>query len=232
MFIDIHTHILPSVDDGAQSIETSIKMLEKEIEEGVAKVILTPHVQSRAQKVDRNGQILQFETLKSVVLESKLPIEIYLGAEILYRSHLEPEYEKYTLGNSKYVLVEFSMRDESPVEEIVYDISRMGFIPIVAHIERYPYLTTSDYEMIKKTGALIQVNTSSILGLDKAVNKKKVLKMIKEGYVDLISSDCHDLELRKPNLKTCYTYLKKHIDEEILQNLFYDQAQEIIDAMS
>ena len=232
MLIDIHTHILPRVDDGAIDLETSIKMLEMQIEQGVTDVILTPHVQSRAQKASRKVHQFEFYELKKTIEDRKLPINVYLGSEILYRSHLEPQYEQYTFGKSNYVLIEFSMRDESPVEEIVYDISRMGFIPIVAHIERYPYLKHTDYELIKKTGALIQVNTTSVLGQDKAVKHKKVLKLIKEGLVDIIASDCHNLELRKPNLLTCYEYLKKHIDEERLQAIFVTNPKKIIDAMS
>lgn len=232
MFFDIHTHILPQVDDGSKDLETSIEMLKLEIAQGVTSVILTPHVQSRVQKVSREVHQVQFIELQKAIDQLNLPISIHLGAEILYRTHLEPQYDQYTMGKSNYVLVEFSMRDESPVEEIIYDISRMGYKPIVAHIERYPYLNADDYKLIKQTGALIQVNTSSIMGLDKAVKPKKVLKMIKEGYIDIIASDCHNLDVRKPNLMDCYQYLKKHIDEARLNDLFVTNPKKIIDAMS
>lgn len=232
MFVDIHSHILFNVDDGSKDIETSLLMLKEEINQGVSHVILTPHVQSRVQKVDRKVHVERFLELKQRVLDEKLDIQLSLGAEVLFRSHLTPDYKELTLGSSNYILLEFSTREFQPVEDIVYDISRMGFIPIVAHIERYPYLKTSDYELIKNTGALIQVNSTSILGFDKAVKPKYVIKMIKEGYVDIIASDCHNLDVRKPNLMTCYRFLKKHVDENRLKALFETNPMKIIDAMS
>jgi protein-tyrosine phosphatase len=108
----------------------------------------------------------------------------------------------------------------------------MGFKVIIAHIERYHYLSLSDMEMIKRTGALIQVNTSSILGLDKAVKAKNVLKMMKLGLVDLVSSDCHNLEVRSPNMMTCYTFLKKYIDLDVLDQIFKENPKKIVDAIS
>lgn len=232
MFLDLHTHILPAVDDGSPSMEQSIKMLEEEIKEGVKHVVLTPHMQSRVQKVERSVHSERFNELKRAVEDIGLPIHLYLGAETLFRSHLNPDYKTLTLGRSKYILLEFSVREAQPVEEIIYDISRMGFIPIVAHIERYDYLTFDDYLSIKKTGALIQVNTTSILGLDKQVKPKLPMKMIKEGLVDLIASDCHNLDVRKPNMMMCYNVLKKHISQDQLDQIFIHNTKPIIDAMS
>lgn len=232
MFLDLHTHILHAVDDGSPSIENSLKMLEEEIKEGVTHVVLTPHMQSRVQKVERPIHLERFMELKKAVKEQGLPIEIYLGAETLFRSHLNPNYHELTMGHSKYLLLEFSVREEQPIEEIVYDVSRMGYIPIVAHIERYHYLTIDDVLAIKKTGALIQVNTTSIMGVDKDVKAKIPLKMIKEGLVDLIASDCHNLDIRKPNMMTCYNVLKKHVTQDVLDQIFITNPKQLIDAMS
>lgn len=232
MFVDLHTHILFGVDDGSKDIETSLAMLKKEVAEGVSHVVLTPHVQSKVQKVSRDIHLKHFLELKEAVLKEDIPIKLSLGAEVLYRSHLSPNYQDYTFGNSKYILIEFSTREPQPVEEIIYDISRMGFIPIIAHVERYPYVSLRDIEMIRKTGALIQVNTTSVLGLDKAVKAKQVLKMFKLGLVDLVSSDCHNLELRSPNLSTCYKVLQKHVDQAMLDVIFKDNPKKIIDVIS
>lgn len=232
MFIDFHTHILCGVDDGSKDIDTSLLMLEEAMKEDIHIVFLTPHMQSRVQKVERSIHYDQFKMLQDEVTRRKLPIKLYLGAEVLYRTHLTPDYQSLTLGSSRYLLIEFSMREENPIEEVVYDISRMGFIPIVAHIERYPYLKYEDYQQIKSTGALIQVNTTSILGLDKAVKSKNVIKMIKEGLVDVIATDAHNLDVRKPNLKTCYTFLKKHVNSDVLDQIFFENPKKIMDAMS
>ena len=232
MFVDLHTHILFNVDDGSKDLEFSLKMLEKQVEEGVSHVVLTPHVQSKVQKATKEEHIQRFEELKEAVKEKGLPITLTLGSEVQYRSHLTPDYKHYTFGKSNYLLVEFSTKEEQPIEEIVYDLSRMGFKVIIAHIERYHYLSLSDMEMIKRTGTLIQVNTSSILGLDKAVKAKNVLKMMKLGLVDLVSSDCHNLEVRSPNMMTCYQFLKKHMDLDVLDRIFKENPKPIVDAIS
>jgi protein-tyrosine phosphatase len=232
MFVDLHTHILFNVDDGSKDIEQSLAMIEEEIKQDVHHIILTPHVQSRVTKVDRSVHVERFNELVEAVKAKRWKVDLTLGAEVLYRSHLTPDYDTLTFGKSKYLLLEFSTREEQPIEEIVYDISRMGFIPIVAHIERYDYLSFSDYIQIKNTGALIQVNTTSFLGLDKQVKPKLPLKMIKEGLVDLISSDTHNLDIRKPNLKICYDFLAKHVSEDMLTKIFIENPNHILRAIS
>lgn len=226
--IDIHTHILPGVDDGSPSLESSIEMIKQEINDGVESIILTPHVQSRVQKVDITLHQEIFESLKSEVLKQGLKINLYLGAEIHYRSHLEPDYQTMSLAGSKYILVEFSPMIETPIEDIVYDISRSGFIPIIAHIERYQYLQFDDYYKIKNTGALLQMNASAILGLEKIVNKKLVHKLLKEKLIDFVATDTHHPEKRPPNMKACYDLLKKSYDESYLNEIFYLNQKKIL----
>lgn len=229
MLIDLHTHILFDVDDGSQDIDTSLLMIQKEIADGTTHVILTPHVQSRPQKVERSVHHERFKLLQERVKEEGLAIELYLGAEVLYRSHLEPDWSELTLSGTKYILLEFSMHEPSPVEDVVYDLTRMGYIPIVAHVERYPYVDFQLMKTIKDLGALIQVNTTSILGLDQKVHKKHPLKMLKEGLVDIIASDTHHITYREPNLLDCYLYLKKYFPEDVLQMWFYRNPKQVID---
>jgi protein-tyrosine phosphatase len=226
--IDIHTHILPGVDDGSPTLETSIEMIKQEIMDGVKSIILTPHVQSRVQKVDLSEHQEVFETLKAEVLRQGLNIDLYLGAEIFYRSHLDPDYQKMSLASSKYLLVEFSPMIETPIEDIIYDISRSGFIPIVAHVERYQYLKFEDYYKIKNSGALLQMNASAILGLEKNIKKGLVQKLLKAKLIDFVATDTHHPEKRPPNLKLCYELLKKSYDESYLNRIFYLNQLKII----
>lgn len=231
MFTDIHSHILYDVDDGAKDITMSIQMIEAAIKENIHHIVLTPHVQSRVTKVSRDVHIKHFNVLNERVKALNLPVTLHLGAEVTYRSHLKPNYNEYTLGSSNYVLVEFSMREPQDIEDVIFDISRMGFIPIVAHVERYPYLSIDDIIAIKKYG-LIQVNTSSILGFDNVVKPKYVLKLLKLGLVDIIASDAHNLDKRIPNLKTCYDFLSKHLEKDVLDKIFIDNVKPIIETMS
>ncbi len=230
--IDIHNHILPGVDDGSKSIEMSIEMIKKEVADGVNHIILTPHVQSRVSKFQPKEHVPIFETLVDEVKKLKLPVDLYLGAEIFYRSHINTNFQSVSLGGSPYVLLEFSPHNETPIEEIVYDVSRMGFIPIVAHIERYAYLKTKDYEKIKATGAWIQVNATSILDLDhRLVKKGSVSYLLKNKLIDIIATDAHNMDQRKPNMKDAYLYLSKRYDINYVNQIFDLNAKKIIQSM-
>lgn len=218
--IDIHTHILPNVDDGSKDIETSIAMIKAEIEQGVTDIVLTPHVQSRVTKANTAKRKAQFELLKAELAKRNLNMNLHLGAEIMYHSHIETNYEKYQFGTNRYVLIEFSTKAETPIEEICFDVMAMGYQVIVAHIERYEYLSIKDIQKIKSTGALIQVNASAILNKDALASKKIVKKLIKEKLIDIIATDTHNMDKRPPNLLEAKNYLKKYYEPEKLELLF------------
>jgi protein-tyrosine phosphatase len=225
--IDIHSHILPNVDDGSKTIEDSILMIKKEISDGVTDLILTPHVQSRVTKASKERHIEIFNELVDLVKLNELNINIYLGAEIFFRSHIDTDYDKYSLANTKYILVEFAFDLDTPIDEIVYDLSRSGYIPIVAHVERYSYLNLERIKQIKQSGALLQVNTTSVLGYDDKVKKSYVYKLLKEKLIDFVATDTHNLEKREPNMLKCYQVLAKTFDTTYL-DLIFRKNQELI----
>jgi protein-tyrosine phosphatase len=218
--IDIHTHILANVDDGSKDLETSLKMIELEIAQGVTDIVLTPHIQSRVTRATKEEQVLAFNTLQDAVKQAHLDIRLHLAGEIHYRSHLDTNYDDYAFGKHKYILMEFPTRIETPIEEICYDLMHMGYQVIVAHTERYQYLSIDDIIKIKATGALIQTNASSILNLDKSVDKKTVKMMIKHKLIDVIATDTHNLDKRPPNLLQAKQYLSKYYDDKSLNLLF------------
>ena len=218
--IDIHTHILPGVDDGSKDLETSLNMIKEEIKQGVTDIVLTPHVQSSVTKATREEHLQVYQMLLEAVKENNLDIKLHLGAEIMYHSHLSPNYEDYKFGKDKYVLIEFSTRAETPIEDICYDVIYQGYKVIVAHVERYPYLSIEDILKIKQSSALIQTNASSILGLDKKVSKKTIKQLIKHDLIDIVATDTHSIHRRPPNLLEAKTYLKKYYQKEALEKLF------------
>lgn len=218
--IDIHTHILPNVDDGSKDLETSLKMIEMEINQGVTDIVLTPHIQSRVTKATREEQIQAFHILKEEVKKAELDVNLYLAGEIHYRSHLDTKYDDYAFGKQNCILMEFPTRIETPIEEICYDLMHMGYQVIVAHTERYQYLSIDDIKAIKATGSLIQTNASSILNLDKSVDKKTIKMMIKHNLIDVIATDTHNLDKRPPNLLQAKQYLSKYYDDKSLNLLF------------
>ena len=228
MMIDIHAHILPAVDDGAKSFEEAISMLTQAVSQGVTHQILTPHVQSSVSKVDPSQFLPIFESLKAEVKRLNIPIELYLGAEVSYRSHLDPDYTALTLNHSNYILIEFSPTIESPIEDVVYNLKRQGFQPIVAHIERYIYLSQTEYVKIKQAGGMLQINADALLGQKDRHQKKLCHFLLKEQLVDFIATDCHSESKRPPNLKEAYDFLKKLIHANYLEDIFYHNAYPII----
>lgn len=207
--IDIHTHILPNVDDGSSDFDTSCKLLELELENGVNKVICTPH--QNYLNLNKDLLIEKFNEFKNKI---NLDIELYLGSEIYYYKGFLKDLENgklLTLNNSKYLLIEFSTSQNTDIIDIVYSIRLKGYIPIIAHIERYSYLNNEDYLKIKKEGALIQINASSF----NYSNTKKIIKyLLKNSLVDFVASDCHDLNRRSVDFFKIKKYIYKKYKEQ------------------
>ena len=210
--VDIHTHIIPSVDDGSPDLETSLNMIKHEIAIGVDTIYCTPHhIYSRYEKsveeIKKN-----FLILKEAVEKEKLPIKLYLGQEICY-SHRENQIamlkkgELLTLNNTNRVLLEFSFRREpEDLLDIIYNFSVNGYEIIIAHVERYEWMTLDKVVALINEGAKIQINSDSILGLSSWKEKRFVKKLLRKGLVDYVASDTHSF--RPSTLDKSYKCVK------------------------
>lgn len=225
--IDIHSHVLPFIDDGSNSIDESVNLLKNAKECGVTKIIATPHFKNnfKASIKEINDS---YNAIKPFAEE--LGIGLYLGQEIKhYSGDINNVIEKkhLTLNNTKAVLVEFDMVREEDVSEVIYSYCKKGFIPIVAHVERYPYcLDFSVIEDIKNCGGMIQINASSVVGKLGGYIKKFVLKLIKFGLVDFVASDIHSF--RENDMLKAYNLIKKKFKEQVANNLFINHQQQIL----
>ncbi|NLN50335.1 MAG: hypothetical protein GX149_01755 [Acholeplasmataceae bacterium] len=224
--IDIHTHIIPHVDDGASSFAESLEMLEIMIRDGITDVILTPHVHSGATIAGREEQILQYRILQQKAKD--LDIKLYFGSELRYHQNLVIDYEANLMANSNYLLIEFSWNTKTDVHSILQALINRGYKPIVAHAERYSYLTMADYFKLKKAGSLIQVNAGAILGNERSSWQQVATSLMAEKLVDFIASDTHNTTTRYPNLKQAYDYLKPSLSKKYLTDIFYNNALKII----
>ena len=201
--VDIHTHILPNVDDGAKSLEISIELLKEEIKNGVRDIVLTPH---------QNENEMDNKKLKELFLKFKdevkdLGLNLYLGSEIYYYKNLKNDIEKITtMNDSKYILIEFSITNKIDIYDSCVELKNLGFKPIIAHIERYHYLTLEDIDDISSI-AKIQVNTKSFI---KKEYKKLIKYLLKNDLIDYIGTDCHDLEYRDVSYNLINKYMKKY----------------------
>ena len=219
--IDIHNHALFGIDDGAKTIEDSIKMVDQAIEIGIKHVFLTPHYSRRHRK-------LNIETnYKALLLACQdKPIKLHLGREYLYNP-LE-SFKAFTMGDSNYILIEFSTIEKEPIEEVCYNINAKGYVPIIAHIERYHYLTKKDYEEIRKV-ALFQVNSETVIGLSSYRKDRRIAKyLLKKDLVDFIASDAHNVTNRKNTLDLAYQHILKKYGQQRADDLFKNNQKKLL----
>ena len=195
---DIHCHILPGVDDGARNTEESLWMLNKEYNEGVRHVILTPHFRYDMFEPHLNIVTRQFMQLRRAAMNiGEEGMRLYLGCELHSSMDMVECLKKgrrLTMAGSRYVLVEFSNGDEKKyIEERVRSLLMNGYIPIIAHVERYK-ATRNDIGFLtelKQMGAYIQVNADTISGQDGFGARTFAKKVMKQGLLDFVGSDGH-----------------------------------------
>ncbi len=230
--IDFHTHILPAIDDGSSGVEESVKLLKILEEQGVRKVVLTPHFyaySSSAESFLRRRQSA-LNDLVEAMRDEEIEIDIYLGCEVLYFEELWrlENLGNYCIEGTKYLLVEmpFDSWADSMIDGIEKIIAK-GFIPIIAHFERYlGYHGNKDkVEKLVSIGALLQMNCDC---LNHFLSRRKAIKYIKKGYVSALGTDCHNTESRAPQYATANDYLKKKLPTERYAR-FHNRQQRILE---
>ena len=225
--IDIHAHYIPLIDDGCDSVESSLSMLEEALHNGVTDIICTPHYREPFLS-SYNEVKKKFDELKSVVKEKGININLYLGREVYCVKSLKNLLlsDNFSMCDKKYVMIEFSSNNSDDIAQIVYELKLNGYLPIIAHIERYHNVSLDDAIDAKEAGALIQINASSLFGKDKKFFKKKVKALLKENIVDFVASDIH--EDRVNYMKKAYQYISKKYGKEYANKIFFDNAEKII----
>ena len=224
--VDIHSHILPFVDDGSDSLSASISLIKEEIKNGVEKIILTPHNKSGQYNAPIEKIEESFSLLKTEVQKENLKIDLYLGQEIYVNDEI---YEKLksnkvlTINNTKCILIEFNYFVETDIQSYVHNAILLGYTPIIAHIERYTYLDWNLIYDLKMLGALIQVNATCIAGLFGRKIKKNALKAIKADLIDFVASDIH--KDRLSYMKKAYMQVCKSVNKQTADNLFKLNAE-------
>ncbi len=237
-FIDIHSHIIPAVDDGSKSLQMSLDMIETAYYDGIRTIVATPHFHPGKAKCSASKIRQNYELLKDNVKTLYPDMEILLGREVYCDygaiealEDVEDGDELLTMFDSGYVLIEFSPGVEySTMLNHVRRVVMLGYTPIIAHIERYRCVVekSSRAEEIKNQGAVIQINASSVTGNGGFMLHSFVKKMIKHGIVDVIATDAHDTDIRAPHLSEAYLYVKKKYGADRARSLFMDRPYEII----
>jgi len=232
--IDIHNHILFGVDDGAKTIENSIELIKEEINKGVSHIIFTPHYKNRGVELDMKKVAQNFDCLKEIVTNEKLDIKLYLGNEIYFGSNFYEVLEKgnfNTLAESNYILIEFSVIDTPKnISEMCYEARIKGYIPIIAHVERYSSLY-DDKRLLKdilNEGALLQVNASTLVNLESKESNKFANFLLKNELISFVASDVHDMDVRCFYLDEAYKRVKKTCSDTYVDKIFNINQQKVL----
>ncbi len=218
--IDFHSHILPGVDDGSKNIQESLRLLSMMKRQGVQVVIATPHYYAGNETpesfVDRRQKA--FEQLCTELPEG-YP-QILLGAEVEYYEGISKlqGLDLLTFGAGKLLLVEMPMRkwSELAVNELKTLSCIKGYTVILAHIERYMRFQNPDiWKRLREFGILMQVNASFFNGM---FTKRKALSMLYKGHINVIGSDCHNVEHRPPAIGESFETIRLKAGDKFLSD--------------
>lgn len=232
--IDIHSHILPGIDDGAKTLEYSLDVIREAVNNGVTDIIATPHYISETAYVSTRAQNAKLlKKLKSAVKSENIPVNLYLGNEIYIDSKL-PDLLKAkkisTMADSKYLLVELPLNEEFPnYEEYFKDLIDRGYKVILAHPERY-LIIQKDYEIVKnlrEIGVLFQCNLGSLIGRYGKNEQKLVKKLAKDKLIFTFASDIHHRRGDKYWQKT-FKKLNKFYNETEVKQLLVTNPRKIL----
>ena len=222
--IDIHCHLLYGVDDGAATLDMSVAMLREAAGQGITDIILTPHYRKGMFPFDLSKITEAYETLQPVAEESG--IRLYLGCEYHANSDMVENLRSgrvITMAGTDYVLAEYSEEDTMlRIQNSLDDLLSNGYIPIIAHAERYGAVA-KDPEILaqfRQMGALVQINAGSILGYDGHNLKRICKKILKNDLADIVASDSHDMHDRKCLMGECMKYVEKKYDHLRAVRLF------------
>lgn len=218
-FFDVHTHLLPQIDDGAYDKEQSKKMISMLSTQNISDIFLTPHFYPYKMSINdfvKKRQI-SFEQIKENFDE--FSIKPYLGAEV-YLVDTIFRYEDISelcIDKSSYILTEIPF-DESSDEKVISMLRKLcanySVKPIVAHIERYSsFFTYKFVKELNEIGCLVQFDISSLKYI---FLRRKIKKYIKKGLIHLAGTDCHDIDKRKPD----FSIMKKYLSDSMIDYLF------------
>ena len=220
--VDIHSHVLPGVDDGAQTIEESLEMLKIAAAAGTTDIVATPHANSQfpfhAERIE--------EAFRDLSERSRHLINLHLGCDF----HINFENlgdtlrnpEKYTINHGRYLMVELPDLVALPaIQQALRQLVRMRISPVITHPERNVSLQAKLHELERwiADGCFVQVTGQSLLGRFGQSARRAADSLLKAGLVHFIASDAHDCTDRPPDLSHAYKYISAHYGTSLAEAL-------------
>jgi len=230
--IDIHSHVLPTIDDGPSSWQETMDMIRQAREDGVAEVAITHHVLSNLAYQRENEIIEKFNELKERIASEKLNIKLHLGSEIYAQPDMELFHTISTYNNNKkYFLVEFPMQGVPRfVSDRFFKLVLDGMIPIIAHPERNLGIIRHPeqaFEFVQQ-GALLQMNAGSILGRHGPPVRDTARILLNSNLIHFCGSDGHNTTSRPLKLRGAYNAVAEEWGEERARRLFVENPRKAL----
>ena len=232
--LDFHSHILPGIDDGSKNMEMSVEMIRQSIRQGITGIVLTPHFYAALDEPEAFFRRREAAAQKLFDAAREIPDcpKLLLGAEVHYYRGMSHSavLERFCIGQSSAILVEMPFRawGRQEIRELGEIRSRLGLQVVVAHVDRYlSRLRGSELELLHaEADALLQANADFFL---RRLTRRKAVHMLRDGLIDLLGSDCHNLEERAPNLGPAAAYIESKLGPNALAEMDH-RARRIFDA--
>lgn len=233
--IDLHSHIISGVDDGSEDIEMSLEIAKLYVENGIDKVVCTPHYIEGAISYTPEKLKIKIEELKKELFQATIPLEIYPGNEIYINPSIVGkilEVQALTINNSRYTLIELPMNDMPIyVKDVIYELRLKGIRPIIAHPERNSRVVNDPnilYELINM-GALVQLNLPSLGGMYGDRVRDTGMKLLQHNMVHFVGTDTHTNRRRSPKVGKFLDILSTIVTDKDFEALTIGNPQSVLD---
>ena len=220
---DMHSHLIPSIDDGSQNEEESIQIISELKKLGFSKIITTPHTMSDYYKntpeIIKRGENRVIKELKRTDLEIEFDSASEYYVDYDFRQQIDKD--RFLTFGSKYILIEFPFLEEpKDIDDIIFQLQLSGYNIVLAHPERYLYYRIKDLKKFTEKGVLLQLNLLSITGYYSDKVRKNAENLIKEDLISFVGTDCHNMN-QATKLRECFTnplWHKLSQSERLLNN--------------
>lgn len=221
---DFHSHILPGIDDGSPDVETSLQMLQLSYAQGVTDVVATPHFDANEDSIESflaRRDAAEAALRQAMEGKDNMP-DLHIGAEVFYFPGISDcdILSSLAINNKKHILIELP---SAPWSEQIFDelegiLYKQALIPIIAHVERYgtPWKMRKIWKRLREEPFFIQCNSEFFL---EKGSRKQAMKRLQKGEIHLLGSDCHDLELRRPNIQEATEQIKNNCGNQWVEEL-------------
>lgn len=238
--IDIHSHIIFGVDDGAKTLADSRALMEEAYSQGVRTIVATSHRRKGMFETPEETIAENFLKVQEVSKEIADDLTVLYGGELFFTPDILDKLEQRvvpTMNDTRFALIEFSsMTPWKDIHDALNRILMLGITPVVAHIERYNALEF-DKQRVKEIinmGCYTQVNSAHVLkpkffGDKLKLYKKRAKFFLEENLVHIVSSDMHNMDNRKPHMKEAYDLVKDQYGSRKARELFQDNAETLLE---